>query len=920
MSDWRVGVIATFAAFLSSAPASAQGVEAMLRGIATDHTGAVLPGATLTLTNRENGLVRTSVTDAGGRYQIPPVPAGIYDLTADAAGFRSEAHGGLVLHVGDTVTLDVVFDTVAATSAPELVTGSAVLETSANTLSRLVGKQDIDRLPVIDRHFNSLALLAPGVTATGPYGRVDVAGSRDFQNGYNVDGVSSEGLARGEERIVYAQDWIQEFQVLTSQYNVEFGRASGGILNAITRSGSNETAARAYGFFRNESWDAIPAFASSRAPLQMKRLGGTAGGRVIRDRLFFFGGFEWFDDETSHVVNSSHPEMNLSVPSTTDQKLAMLKIEGHPDDWNSWRVRYNADTNRRTNVGVGGIRTEGNGHSQEFTGHDVAGTWNRILSASVVNELRAGFNDTISRTGCNYAAHHPPGTWFQRSYPGAILGCPVQFGRINLDEFQILDNVSWTRGAHTVKTGFMVSHARSHGDYNISRFGVYTFERDDPFSLTVPATYPSRFMQVFGPTIWDYSRISWAAFVQDSWRVTPDLTVNLGVRYDLDGGYTALNQLTRTDEGLGPVRVDANNIAPRVGAAWTPFRDDKRTLVRAGAGIYHDESHAGLAGLIVLNSILVERSVRLVATDPGLNPFWPDVAALRRVLADALAANTAPDLSFLPRQVGGVPDLDNALQVPYTLQASGGISRTLRPGLSVSADVLVSRGFDQYTLRDTNIDRDAALRLGRVVRPNPSFGPINTYGNDGRFVYRALLVQVNATPSAGHSVQLSYTLSKNEGTTSAALDGGGRENRFAVTNPFDDEEDFGPGDNDVRHNLTVNWVTRLPFAFQLSGLALARSALPWSVSLEQLDSDPFMDRPEPRNSRRGDPYFSLDTRLGKVFRLRSRRSLEAFVEVFNVTNATNLTEYITRRTAAQFGQPAAALERRRVQLGIRADF
>src|SRR6185369_10651969 len=169
--------------------------------------------------------------------------------------------------------------------------------------------------------------LAPGVTPTGIYGGVDINGSRDFQNGYDVDGVSAEGLAFGNQRITYAQDWIREFQVLTGQYAAEFGRSSGGVLNAITRSGSAIPTGRVYGFFRNDSWDARPAFAESKAPLDTKRLGATLGGRLVSDRLFFFGGFEWYDSDASAVVNSSFPEFNGNVPVTTGQKLYLFKLD-----------------------------------------------------------------------------------------------------------------------------------------------------------------------------------------------------------------------------------------------------------------------------------------------------------------------------------------------------------------------------------------------------------------------------------------------------------------------------------------------------------------------------------------------------------------------------------------------------------------
>ena len=309
----------------ASVRAAAQSVDAVVHGCVKDSTGSMLPGATITLTNVASGVVRSSTADDIGRYRLPPVPPGIYEVKVEHAGFRPQIRADQRLYVGMTATIDVTLDAVTVVSAVDVTATSHLFETR-NALSRVVRREEIDSLPVVDRNFNGLAILAPGVTATGTYGGVDIGGSRDFQNGYNVDGASAESLGAGEQRVRYAQDWIEEFQVLTTQYNVEFGRASGGILNAVTRSGSNVTSGRAYAFFRNGSWDATPAFAATKPALVSTRVGATAGGKLVRDRLFFFSGFEWFDDKTSRVVNSTFAELNGSVPAASDQKVYLVKI------------------------------------------------------------------------------------------------------------------------------------------------------------------------------------------------------------------------------------------------------------------------------------------------------------------------------------------------------------------------------------------------------------------------------------------------------------------------------------------------------------------------------------------------------------------------------------------------------------------
>ncbi|HVE65033.1 MAG TPA: carboxypeptidase-like regulatory domain-containing protein, partial [Thermoanaerobaculia bacterium] len=320
-------IFAAVTAALWAWGAAAQSVDVVVKGVVTDQTGAAVRRATVTVRNAESGLTRTGVSDAAGIYRLAPVPPGVYTVTAQIGGFPPQVRSRQVLHVGTTVTIDFVFDVVSATETVEVVSGTPLLETTTNTLSRLVAREELELLPVVDRRFHALASLAPGVTPTGVYGGVDISGSRDFQNGYYVDGVSAEGLGFGDQRVTYAQDWIQEFQVLTGRYEAEFGGSSGGVLTAITRSGSNAATGGVYGFFRNGRWDAKPAFADSKASLDMERFGGTAGGKLIADRLFFFGGFEWYDNDAGSVVHTAFPELNGNVPTTADQKLYLVKLE-----------------------------------------------------------------------------------------------------------------------------------------------------------------------------------------------------------------------------------------------------------------------------------------------------------------------------------------------------------------------------------------------------------------------------------------------------------------------------------------------------------------------------------------------------------------------------------------------------------------
>ena len=886
-----------------------QSLDAALRGKVSDETGLGLPGATVTAIDEMIGVLQSASADGEGYFVLLNLPASIYNVRAELDGF-SPISRVQTLHVGTTVVINFSLKIFGVAESIEVRGNLPALETSKNTVTRIVQTDEIDALPVINRNFNDLAALAPGVTKTGVYGGVDISGSRDFQNAHQVDGVSAERQRLGDQQIPYAQDWIQEFQVMTSQFNAEFGQAAGGVLNAITRSGGNQTVGRIYGFVRNDAWDAPPALATRKPPLSEQRIGGTVGGPVVNGRLFFFAGIERLRNKSSSVVNSSFASANGTFPSTDDQTLFIGKLDAVASPDQRIRVRYNGQRQRTTGSSIGGISAPEHGRFSDVAANDVVGNWTSVVSPRTLTEVRAAWSTSFPQGGCNFAIQNPPGTWFERAYPGAQFGCPVNFGTIAENQFQFVHNLIWTRGKHDLKLGAQTFRTTSFGDFRNFRDGRYSFERDVPFSLEDANSYPFSFSRNEGPTAWNLSAWSGGAFVQDSWRMNDDFTLNLGVRYDVDGSLTALNPLVRVDKGLHTISKDLNNVAPRVGAAWTPFHDEKRTLLRGGAGLYFDQNHNNVATAMLLNNVLVDRMITVNANNRLLNPFWPDTTAAKRFLAEALAQNRIPDLSALSGIVGATNDVDQRLQIPGTMQASGGMAREFRRWLNASADMVYARGFDLYVIRDVNVD---PITFQRV---NPNYSTVSTFGNRGWNAYKALQLQMNVVPNAQHLLKVAYTLATNRSNTSATLSSG------VATNPFDYSEDAGPTDNDVRHNVVMNGSTSLPLGTEISGILSYRSALPYSAvtNAPRPDGKPFNFRPEPRNARRGDSALSLDLRVAKIVKVGVRRSASAFIEVFNLTNELNYSDYIGTVTSTLFGQATTGGPMRRTQVGLRLDF
>jgi hypothetical protein len=887
-----------------------QSLDAVVQGRTTDDSGAAVPGAVITATNPATGLSRSATSDVAGHYVLLNLPPGRYDVKTEISGFASAIVSNQTLHVGSTVTIDFPLAVAGVTERIDVRGSLPALEITKNAVGCVVQRVEIDALPVVNRNFNDLAALSAGVTKTGAYGGVDISGSRDFQNAYQVDGVSAKRQRLGDQRMPYAQDWIDEFQVLTTQFNPEFGQAAGGVVNVITRSGSNQLTGRAYAFLRNDAFDARPLFATRKPPLDEQRIGGTLGGPIVRNRVFYFGGLERFSTRSSSVVSSSFATANGTFPFTDTQILSLAKADVAVTAHHSVRVRFNAQREKLTGAGVGGTSTSEHGQFLDTRANDIVGGWSWVASPATLNEVRVGWSTSLPASGCTFALQHPAGTWFERLYPGAQLGCPVNFGAIGEDQLQLVENLSWTHGRHDVKIGTQAFWTRSFGDFRNLRDGRYAFERDVAFDAADPGSYPFAFTRIEGQTTWDAAGWSGGVFAQDSWRLAGDLTVNLGIRYDVDGSLSALNPLVRIDRGLHTIDRDLNNVAPRAGVTWTPFHDDKRTIVRGGAGIYYDQTHNNVTTALLLNNILVTRITAVNANNSSLNPFWPDIAAAKRLLADALARNTVPDFSGIPGIVGATNDVDQSLQIPRTTQMSGGIVHQFARWINASTDVVYSRGSDLYVIRDTNLDPMTFRRI------NPNYSSISSVGNGGWNEYKALQAQVNVVPAARHLVKVAYTLATNRSNTSATLSTG------VATNPFDYAEDEGPTDNDVRQIVAVSGSTMLPLGVQVSGLFSGRTALPYSAvtNAPRPDGKPFGFRPEPRNARRGAGALSLDMRVAKVVAIGTRRLATGFVEAFNLTNTSNYGDYIGTVSSSLFGRPTTASPKRRLQLGFRIDF
>ncbi|HEV8317619.1 MAG TPA: TonB-dependent receptor [Vicinamibacterales bacterium] len=886
---------------------AAQTRFAAVVGEVTDPAGAAVAGADVTVRHPATGLQRSTTSDRNGQYVLQNLPPGTYDLTAAHAGLVPGTVAGQELFVGTTTTVNLSLGLPGREEVVEVsATATPLVEATKNEMGQVIQRAEIDGLPVVARTFSSLALLTPTVQEDVKASGLSIAGQRGFNSNFLVDGVTNRSSQLGGQLIAFSQDWIDEFRVSTAGYDAEFGNASGGIINVVTRSGANDFHGRVFAYFRDEGLDATPALTTSKTKLLEQRPGGYLSGPIAKEKAFFFAGFEYLNSDREAIVTSpleacrpparrDRGTGNCLAPAGDDRKLYLVKANWHLSPTSIVDGRYNRQDSSDFNSGVGGLSTVEHGRSSQNDYWGLSGAWTRIFGASATNELRAAFNRAhpLGRTNA--------GQTFEIQRPSGLLGAPVNYGLIAEEWIQLVDNVSFVRGAHTAKFGLTFSNIRYFGNFRNFRDGQYAFPTDKPFSVSDPSTHPLQFIIVEGGTTWDARANLLGVFGQDSWRISPRLVLNYGIRYD-------------TDDSLaisGAKRV--HTLSPRLGFAWS-LDQQAKTVVRASGGMFRDSEHTNLADVFILNNRLLDRAV-ILNWNPAFgglfNPLYDPVdpagsaARLRQYLADAYAQGRTPDLTRIParslaRSVNGI---DSDFTVPVNRQLTLGIAHELTRSMAVSADFIYSTPKSLLVWRNVNISPQ-----GTAI--DPSFGSKTFAGSLAEGTYRALALRFDVRQAAGHA-GLSYTWARCDDNTSGTLGGD------TATNPFDLSVDAGPCDTDVRHTLVIRGGARLPLGLEASSIFTARSAPPYSATTSA--SLPLLTRYEPRNRRRGSGFSSWDVRLGRETRIK-RLSARVFLEAFNVLNHRNFSAYVANVSSAQFGLVSDAFPPRRLQIGVRMDF
>lgn len=1003
-----------------------------------------MEGVQIVAENLDTGRSRHTRTDRTGQFRVLSLDVGNYDLTASTDGFKSGRKEGLVLELDRETVVEIVLE-VGHQSESVLVAGQAVLiEAAPSALTSIVDSNTIDQLPLNGRDYIQLATLQAGVPIARARSRdvnmgyglqLSVSGSRPYQNGFQLDGLSlvsyNGSTPASINGVNLGVDAVEEFAVHPSTFSAQYGRAAGGMINAVTKSGGNHPHGSLFYFHRNDNFDARNFF-DREAPPEFRRhqFGGSLGGALVRNRTFFFVNYEALRqargnttvnstlsaaarsgelvsgqvvvDPVMAKVASLYPLPNAEVfgdsglfifsnDQTADQDFITGRVDHNFSDRDKLFWRYNFDDGALQDESDFALSLQSNSTRSQSTVLEHT----HVFSPKLIGSARFGFlrtNTVSGLTETQVPATDDPSLAFLPG--GSVIGLvnisgltelPGGSGALDSDihvfnSFQPSADLSGVSGAHSFKTGFRFERTRFNtdsqnrvsGDYRFSSIANFLTNQPNRFRAQLPGSDTVRGLR------------QWigALYVQDAWKLTQRLTVDLGVRWEwatvpseVNGKVANLDSIYDTEMRIGEPYYDnpsMGNVAPRIGLAWD-IAGNGRTIVRAGYGVYSD---------LLLSQYILSSAVRNppffargVTTDIGLGDF-PGGGY------QALANDPRPDLR--------VERIARDIKQPYVHKWNATIEQTLDDKHSFRVGYVGSRGVNLSSLtEDANLVEPEVLSDGRLFFPedgerlNPVYGRIRDRTFNAESSYHGLNTQFRRRLSDGLQAQLAYSFSKSIDDSSDFFAVSESSNSIGL--PFNGDPSFNRGlsGHDVRHYLALSGSWDLPISdgpgwrrvaggWQIAAIGTYASGSPFSARLgydaartqtskSEFDSgqrpdlapgatDPVTGNPERwvdvsafrrptpgflgnlgRNTLIGPDLATVDAALTKSFRLPmlgEQATLDFRAEAFNLFNRTNFDLPNPRRmeifnddsTREDVGRITSARDSREIQFGLKLRF
>jgi hypothetical protein len=1008
---------------LLALPLLAYAQDATLLGAVKDNTGGVLPGVTVTAVNEASGISFVSVTDERGLYRIP-IRIGTYKVTAELAGFTTFTRPGIEILVGRQITLN--FDmSVSSIQETVTVTGeAALLDTSSSTIGTNIDPRQVEQLPINGRNWMDLTMSAAGSRTNSPS---EVPQDRQGYFQTNVDGQSvtlTVCCAQNQPR--YSKDSIAEFQLTTNRFDATQGRTMGMMVNAVTKSGTNIFSGSAGAYFRNDAWNAADFIQKTVLPYKDQQISGTFGGPIVKDRIHFFGNWEFENNPQTFTFGgptgpfpSAGPSINLNLDAKYRINQGGAKVDLQFNPKNRATARWSHYKNLQPVTGGGSTSHPSTASSNNRYTDQYFGIYTQVLSNNTVNEIKGGLAanyytlEPIAGWGTTSPRRPPntdkilfnvtsgreieggaPGITFSGYTIGSPTNNPQRTGERN---YQIRDDFTTAfemGGRHDIKVGGdAIKYAMAQGWCNVCD-GLFTSTSRAPANLeqllpdwkdasTWNWTAMSPLFRDYNVTIgnmsYDVHRQIYAAWYQDDWKLGNSLTVNMGVRYDIDHG--AQGEFVKFLPWLSGKRpTDKNNLAPRLGFAYGL---NDRTVIRGGWGLFFTE----LEDDALHQSYILTQNANITLPnngrpDFGLNPFGGAKPTLEQINARRCDIVGLPSNSpnCFPQSIRNGSEIPvGAHDTSYSQMVSLGVQRQLAADMAIDSNVVFTGGRKEERRQNLNSAINPATGANYPATgattdyahlPFPSWGPIAGEIMDGRSNYYGWENTFTKRFSKRWQLNATYTLAWYKDTGGIGTITGPYlttlDPSAAITtilSPYTGPvaPDMTPlyqlGATDQRHRSTINGIWDLGYGMQLSGLYFfgsgERRGTSWGADLRNTGGASYSILTPPgttaaslgaqcgctvkgqtladgsflvdRAQLVGSQIHRVDLSLRKKVNLGGRRTLEGILDVFNLFNHENIGSYTTTfSNAAIYGKPSfnqsTAYAARSLQLGVHLTF
>ena len=897
-----------------------------ISGRVVDEMGGEIPGVTIVATHRSTNVATTVVTDQDGRFRLPYLRIGAYEIKAMLAGFK-DVTKVIGVSAGSAFELPIVLSIANLEETITIVDEAPVIESARSQIAATVSEGEVAALPMNGRNFLDLALLAPGVapanigstqlfpeTSAVPGITLSVGSQRNLSNNFVVDGLSANDDAAGLSGITYGVDAIEQFQVITSGAQAEFGRALGGYVNIVTRSGNNTLRGTLYDFVRDDALNAANALSGTTLPMNQAQFGVSIGGPIRKNRAFYFSNIEkrvldqtgltTIGDPSTAVINArlsatgyGGPSVATGIyPNPVDTVNILAKVDHQIRAGHQLSIRFGSyDVTSVNSRGAGGLNAPSASAALDNNDWALALSNVMTLSNTAFIESRA----QLAHSDLLAPPTDPIG-------PAVSIAGVAAFGTASGSPtaranrmYQVVNNVSLYTNGHSLRAGVDFLYNDDDITYPRSARGSYTFSSLANF---LTGTYNNAgYAQTFGVSAVAQTNPNVGVYVQDEWRVNDTLTINAGLRYDL--------------QWLESITTDTDNVSPRIGFAWTPT-ESRDLVVRGSAGLFYDRIPLRALANALLSAGNTTDVTALQQYVVTLSPTQAGAPVFPNILPAAVPLVTLANLTTMDRNV----------QSAYSGQISTEIERQLGAYTTVSAGYQYVNGSQLLMSVNQNVPSCVASGNNNGCRPIPTYANNSQYSSVGDSTYHGLHVSLAQRSRGWGQYRVSYTFSK-------AMNNVGEFFFSSPIDPTDINKDWGRADNDQRHKLVLN-ASAQKHGLQIGSMVQAYSAPPFNITsgvttVQGTTGRPIVDGEFiPRNSGEGSAFLSLNARVSYTFHPANRWQFEVLGEGFNLTDHVNV---VTRNTnfgagaypenpSPTFNQITAVGDPRSFQFGLRLRF